>query len=167
MPRIDKLQKQFPHVDLRFQLISGALRGPVENVDLGMRFRDREEPSSGGTLVMKEVMLPMCSPAYLGETDPAEGNTIIRLAETPGDWAAEAADRSVAGIGALGRREIVQHAVAVIGPEHDLPVGRTPRVLLQQRLQHRDHVDVTVEMIGLVEGQAIRFALGRAQMRKG
>ena len=49
MPRIDKLQRQFPQVDLRFQLISGALRGPVENVDLGMRFRDREEPSSVST----------------------------------------------------------------------------------------------------------------------
>ncbi|WP_375312988.1 hypothetical protein [Bradyrhizobium sp. A5] len=55
MPRVDKLQRQFPKVDLRFQLISGALRGPVENIDLGMRFRDRDESSSGGTLVMKEV----------------------------------------------------------------------------------------------------------------
>src|SRR4029077_16933759 len=80
---------QFPQVDLRFQLISGALRGPVENVDLGMRFRDREEPHSGGTLVMKEVMLPVCSPGYMSEAEPVEGNTIIRLAETPGDWAAD------------------------------------------------------------------------------
>ena len=89
MPRIDKLQRQFPQVDLRFQLISGALRGPVENVDLGMRFRDRDEPSSGSTLVMKEVMLPMCSPAYRDEAEPAEGNTIIRLVDTASDWAAE------------------------------------------------------------------------------
>ena len=28
MPRIDKLQRQFPSIDLRFQLISGSLRGP-------------------------------------------------------------------------------------------------------------------------------------------
>jgi DNA-binding transcriptional LysR family regulator len=89
MPRIDKLQRQFPQVDLRFQLISGALRGPVENVDLGMRFRDRDEPHSGGTLIMKEVMLPVCSPGYMSEAEPAEGNTIIRLADTPGDWAAD------------------------------------------------------------------------------
>src|SRR6266702_1831401 len=27
MPRIDKLQRRFPHVDLRFQLIAGSLRG--------------------------------------------------------------------------------------------------------------------------------------------
>jgi DNA-binding transcriptional LysR family regulator len=87
MPRIDKLQRQFPSVDLRFQLISGSLRGPVDNVDLGMRFRDRDEPDIGGTLVMKEVMLPVCSPAYRNDdVDPAEGNTIIKLTDTPGDW---------------------------------------------------------------------------------
>ncbi len=89
MPRIDKLQRQFPNVDLRFQLISGALRGPVENVDLGMRFRDRDELSAGATLIMKEVMLPVCSPAYRDKAEPADGNTIIRLVDTPGDWAAE------------------------------------------------------------------------------
>ena len=113
MPRIDKLQKQFPQVDLRFQLISGALRGPVENVDLGMRFRDRDEPSSGGTLVMKEVMLPMCSPAYLGETDPAEGNTIIRLAETPGDWAADYASLLTGRRGAAKGLSFTDYAVVV------------------------------------------------------
>ena len=34
--------------------------------------------------------------------------------------AAQPADRGIAGIGALGFREIVEHAMAVIGPEHDL-----------------------------------------------
>jgi DNA-binding transcriptional LysR family regulator len=89
MPRIDKLQRQFPSVDLRFQLISGSLRGAVENVDLGMRFRDRDDPESSGALVMKEVMLPICSPGYR-DTDtakePPEGSTIIKLADTPEDW---------------------------------------------------------------------------------
>jgi DNA-binding transcriptional LysR family regulator len=92
MPRIDKLQRQFPNVDLRFQLIPGSLRGPVENVDFGMRFRDRDDLNSNGALVMKEVMLPICSPGYR-DADAAEqsmeGNTIIQLADTPGDWAAQ------------------------------------------------------------------------------
>src|ERR1700738_5198526 len=48
MPRLDKLQRQFPQVDLRFQLISGSLRGPVENVDLGMRLPGRGGPTTGG-----------------------------------------------------------------------------------------------------------------------
>lgn len=44
--------------------------------------------SPSGTLVMKEVMLPVCSPGYR-DADGAEGsNTVIRLANTPGDWAA-------------------------------------------------------------------------------
>ncbi|NOJ45356.1 LysR family transcriptional regulator [Bradyrhizobium archetypum] len=89
MPRIDKLQRDFPQVDVRFQLISGALRGPVESVDLGMRFRHVEDPSSGGTLVMNEVMLPVCSPGYMRQAEPADGNTIIRLVDTPDDWAAD------------------------------------------------------------------------------
>jgi DNA-binding transcriptional LysR family regulator len=92
MPRIDKLQRQFPKVDLRFQLISGSLRGPVENVDLGMRFRDLYDPAPHGALIMKEVMLPVCSPAYR-DADGADGdvepNTIIRLVDTPADWAAQ------------------------------------------------------------------------------
>ncbi len=94
MPRIDKLQRQFPSIDLRFQLISGSLRGPVENVDFGMRFRDRDDSGSNGALVMKEVMLPVCSPGYRdAEADtPIEGNTIIQLADTPGDWAAQYPD---------------------------------------------------------------------------
>jgi DNA-binding transcriptional LysR family regulator len=87
MPRIDKLQRQFPKVDLRFQLTSGFLRGPVENVDLGIRFRDQDEPTPGGTVMMKEVMLPICSPGYRDADPIAEGNTIIKLADAPGDWA--------------------------------------------------------------------------------
>jgi DNA-binding transcriptional LysR family regulator len=88
MPRIDKLQRDFPQVDVRFQLISGALRGPVESVDLGMRFRHGDDPS-GGALVMNEVMLPVCSPGYMRQSEPADGNTIIRLVDTPDDWAAD------------------------------------------------------------------------------
>ncbi len=96
MPRIDKLQRQFPNVDLRFQLISGSLRGPVENVDLGMRFSDQNDPEPNGTLVMKEVMVPICSPAYrqldAGTKGQANSNTIIHLADTPADWASQYAD---------------------------------------------------------------------------
>jgi len=92
MPRIDKLQRGFPNVDLRFQLIAGSLRGPVENVDFGMRFRDQDDPDANGALVMKEVMLPICSPGYRDAEpldNPGEGNTIIKLADSPSDWEAQ------------------------------------------------------------------------------
>jgi DNA-binding transcriptional LysR family regulator len=92
MPRINKLQRRFPSVDLRFQLIAGSLRGPVENVDFGMRFRDRDDGESNGALVMKEVMLPICSPSYRDSgaaAEEGEGSTIIKLADTPEDWVAQ------------------------------------------------------------------------------
>jgi DNA-binding transcriptional LysR family regulator len=85
MPRIDKLQREFPNVDLRFQLISGSLRGAVENVDMGMRFRDQDDPKTSGALVMKEVMLPICSPGYR-DTNVSKERTIIKLVDTPEDW---------------------------------------------------------------------------------
>lgn len=116
MPRMDKLQRRFPTVDLRFQLISGSLRGPVENVDLGMRFRDRDDPDSGGTLVMKEVMLPICSPGYR-EADPlaetTDGNTIIKLADTPGDWAAQYPDFLTRRLGPAKSLSFSDYAVVV------------------------------------------------------
>ena len=65
--------------------------------------------------------------------------------------AAQPADRGIAGIGSLGFCEIVEHAMAVIGPKHDLVFGRTPAVFPKQRLQNCDHVDVAVEMICLEE----------------
>jgi DNA-binding transcriptional LysR family regulator len=91
MPRMDRFQRRFPGVDLRFQMIAGSLRGLVENVDLGMRFVGADEISQPGSLVVREVMLPVCSPGYrrhghdgLGHLD--DGNTIIHLTDSSSDW---------------------------------------------------------------------------------
>lgn len=93
MPRIDRFQRRFPTVDLRFQLIAGSLRGPVENVDLGMRFIDRDEPAPPDAHVLNEVMIPVSSPAYLRRArrhaaERTEGDTVIQLTDSPSDWAA-------------------------------------------------------------------------------
>lgn len=89
MPRMDRFQRRFPDVDLRFQLIAGSVRGPVENVDLGMRFAGPEDIGATAEFLMKEVMLPVCSPAYRdGAAGPREGHTLIQLTDSPGDWAA-------------------------------------------------------------------------------
>ncbi len=91
MPRIDRFQRRFPTIDLRFQLIAGSLRGPVENVDLGMRFVDEHEAGSPSSRVMHEVMLPVCSPGYLRTRPPGDedGNIFIHLTDAPGDWAGQ------------------------------------------------------------------------------
>lgn len=92
VPRIDRFQRRFPRVDLRYQLIAGSLRGPVEDVDLGMRFVDAEAAGASSSLVMKEIMLPVCSPGYLAAgADPSgepAGATFILLTDAPGDWIA-------------------------------------------------------------------------------
>ncbi len=92
MPRINKLQKEFPNVDLRFQLIAGPLQGPVDDVDLGMRFVDGDDARHKTALVMREIMLPVCSPSYLKRrhradgTDTVDGNTIIHLSGYQPNW---------------------------------------------------------------------------------
>lgn len=91
MPRMDRFQKRFPSVDLRFQMIAGSLRGPVDNVDLGMRFLDGDEVVPPEAMVVREVMLPICSPGYRqGEPEAGtagDGNTIIILTDSDLDWA--------------------------------------------------------------------------------
>lgn len=91
MPRMDRFQKRFPGIDLRFQMIAGSLRGPVDNVDLGMRFLDNGEAAPPEAMVVREVMLPVCSPGYRrSEADAGaagEGNTIINLTDSDLDWA--------------------------------------------------------------------------------
>ena len=90
MPRMDRFRRAFPQVDLRFQLIAGSVRGPVENVDLGMRFVERDAVVPPDAVVACEVMLPVCSPSYLADAS-GDGNTLIQLTDSPTDWATQCA----------------------------------------------------------------------------
>ncbi|WP_439495282.1 LysR family transcriptional regulator [Bosea sp. (in: a-proteobacteria)] len=93
MPRMDRFQRRFPTVDLRFQMIAGSLRGPVENVDLGMRFLDEGDLVPADTFIIREIMLPVCSQDYRRPEAAGgaerEGNTIIQLSDSPSDWASQ------------------------------------------------------------------------------
>ncbi|AMM16551.1 MAG: LysR family transcriptional regulator [Pseudomonadota bacterium] len=64
MPRMNRLNKAFPSVDLRFQLISGRIGGPLIDVDLGMRFVTQDEIDENSVLVMPELLLPVCNQRY-------------------------------------------------------------------------------------------------------
>ena len=92
MPRLDKLHKEFPSVDLRFQLIAGPIRGPVDDVDLGMRFVDENDAPRHAAFIMREIMLPVCSPAYRDGHDKGgsvDGHTIINLSDAEPSWPAQ------------------------------------------------------------------------------
>lgn len=86
MPRINTLQEAFPAVDFRFHLIPGALGGPVDSVDLGMRFVEGPDLDHEAVFLMNEVMLPVCSPAYRDGRDGARRTTFVNLAAHSPNW---------------------------------------------------------------------------------
>jgi DNA-binding transcriptional LysR family regulator len=88
MPRMHKLRKAFPSVDLRFQLTSGPMRGAVTDVDLGLRFPHRDEVHEHGVLLMPEILLPVCSPGYAehARSQAQDGNTLMNLSDGDRDW---------------------------------------------------------------------------------
>lgn len=77
MPRMSRFHQRFPSVDMRYQLISGRIGGPLVDVDLGMRFIDADSLKATDTLVLPEITLPVCNRQYL--TDVIEGNDPTKL----------------------------------------------------------------------------------------
>ena len=90
MPRMSRLNQAFPSVDLRFQLISGRIGGPLGDVDLGMRFLHEGDARESSVPVMPEVLLPVCNARYeeLARADdwPAHGDTVIVMDDEERGW---------------------------------------------------------------------------------
>ena len=86
MPRMSRLHKEFPKVDLRFQLVSGKIGGPVDDVDLGMRFVNGNEVDKFSALVMPELLMLVCSPSYRDQAAENGRDTLINLSEAERDW---------------------------------------------------------------------------------
>jgi DNA-binding transcriptional LysR family regulator len=115
MPRMDRFQRRFPAVDLRFQMIAGSLRGPVDNVDLGMRFLDGDDTVPPDSMVVREVMLPVCSPGYRrpGTGATEDGNTIIHLTDSSPDWASQYPPFATGRFGPVKTLSFSDYAVVV------------------------------------------------------
>lgn len=65
MPRMSRFSQRFPSVDMRYQLMSGRIGGPLVDVDLGMRYVDETSLKPSDIEVYPEITLPVCTPAYL------------------------------------------------------------------------------------------------------
>ena len=76
--------------DLRFQLISGRIGGPLVDVDLGMRFMTQDEIGANSVLVMPEVLLPVCNRRYheqaLLDEAGTHGDTVIVMDDGERGW---------------------------------------------------------------------------------
>lgn len=66
MPRLARFQTCFPKDEIHFQLINGPLEGPVDGVDIAMRFDPQAEASTRVYPLMHELLLPVCSELYQG-----------------------------------------------------------------------------------------------------
>lgn len=92
VPRMREFQASFPEVDLRFQLISGALRGAVGSVDLAMRRCGNGEVDTFTWPFAPEIVLPVCSPTYLaqhGSIDDAPAarkHRLLQFADSDINW---------------------------------------------------------------------------------
>jgi len=82
MPRMTRLHAAFPHVDIRFQLMSGRVAGPLGDVDLGMRFKGRHELDACASTIMPEMVLPVCAPRYHAD----ERDTVIIMDDGERGW---------------------------------------------------------------------------------
>ena len=93
IPRLREFHDAFPEVDLRFQLISGTLRGPPGNVDLAMRMTSPEgEANYHSWPFGPEIVLPVCSPGYLQSHGKLEqptserGHVLLHFSDPLLDW---------------------------------------------------------------------------------
>lgn len=73
MPRLTRFQARFPGEEIHFQLISGPLEGPVDGVDIAMRFDPRGDASTRVFPLMHELLLPVCAERYQGARNDADG----------------------------------------------------------------------------------------------
>jgi DNA-binding transcriptional LysR family regulator len=93
MPRMSRFSQQFPTVDMRYQLMSGRVGGPLVDVDLGMRFLDSESLKATDMLVIPEITLPVCNPQYLADVLRSKSKkhapTLISMDNQARGWAPE------------------------------------------------------------------------------
>lgn len=113
MPRIGALQQACPSVDLRFQLIPGPLKGPLDTVDFGMRYLAPGDSGFDTTFLVNEVVLPVCSPAYLDRRRTTGEETLIHLAEGPNDRVERLRAGTIAAGGPHHRLEFADYAVVL------------------------------------------------------
>lgn len=91
MPRMSRFSERFPGVDMRYQLMSGRIGGPLVDVDLGMRYLDAGSVKATDSLVLPEITLPVCSPQYRMDTPRGKGKhaapALIHMDNQDRSWA--------------------------------------------------------------------------------
>lgn len=91
MPRMSRFNERFPTVDMRYQLMSGRIGGPLVDVDLGMRYLDAGSVKSTDRLLVPEITLPVCNASYLRNvvhgSNKKHAPTLISMDNQDRSWA--------------------------------------------------------------------------------
>lgn len=93
MPRLAEFQRSFPKVEVQFQLVSGPLGGPVNGVDIAMRFDHGGNSSHIARPIMPELVVPIRAHRFPGEKASTGAlipaiDRIINLSAAEPDWSA-------------------------------------------------------------------------------
>lgn len=91
MPRLVDFHERFPKVNIRFQLISGALGGSISGTDIAMRYDHGSGTRHVARPLVPELMVPICAPHYRGDEVRLGGfkpaaDRIISLSNGEPDW---------------------------------------------------------------------------------
>lgn len=120
IPRMGRFQSDFPDVDLRFQLISGTLKGPIGSVDLAMRRCGRDELDEWTVEFAPEIVVPVCSSKYLGGKGRLDdgkaasaGHVLLQLSDAEIDWHAVLAKGELAAVPQGNWIEFTDYAVVL------------------------------------------------------
>lgn len=98
IPRMFEFRQLFPDVELRFELIPGAIGDAPTTADLGLRRWDVDKTTSEESLYLPEIIQPMASPEYMRRTQSLDNattrrqHTLIELSDHWCDWSTFAAD---------------------------------------------------------------------------
>lgn len=92
MPHMHRFQADHPDIDLRFHLIPGKIGGPVNDVDMGMRFVSGPDEEHDTAMMLPEILIPVCTSDYLqkmvesGSRAGPFANTLVALTDHKTDW---------------------------------------------------------------------------------
>jgi len=91
IPRMQAFYRDFPSVDLRFQLLSGSLRGPAGDVDLAMRRIPETDNEYHSWHFAPELVIPVAGPSYIQRHGPLDGpadapHTLLHFDDPLIDW---------------------------------------------------------------------------------
>lgn len=97
IPRLFDFRQLFPDVELRFEMVPGAIGDAPTTADLGLRRWDSGTATSEDTLYLPEIIQPMASPEYMRRTQSLDNpsrrraHTLIELSDHWCDWSTFAA----------------------------------------------------------------------------